>query len=42
MKTVFYRLRDRHFIKLVKGYNYWEKTEQFNELVKEQFPNLLV
>lgn len=41
MKTVFYRLRDRHFIKLVKGYNYWVKTEQFNKLVKEQFPNLL-
>lgn len=41
MKTVFYHLRDQGFIKLVKGYNYWVKTERFNDLVTEQFPNLL-
>lgn len=40
MKTVFYRLRDRKFIRLVKGYNYWIKTEQFNQLVREQFPEI--
>ena len=40
MKSVFYRLRDRGFIKLVKGFNYWIKTENFNELVDEQFDNL--
>ncbi|WP_066649232.1 ATP-binding protein [Christensenella timonensis] len=37
MKTVFYRLRDRGFIKLVRGYNYWVKTDQFDRLVTEQF-----
>lgn len=37
MKTVFYRLRDRGFISLVHGYNYWIKTEQFNSLVETQF-----
>lgn len=42
MKTVFYRLRDRGFIKLVHGYNYWEKTPEFSRLVKEQFPALLM
>ena len=42
MKTVFYRLRDRNFIRLVKGYNYWVKTEQFEQLVREQFPGLQV
>lgn len=40
MKTVFYRLRDRKFIRLVKGYNYWVKTEHFDQLVAEQFPEL--
>lgn len=40
MKSVFYRLRDRGFIQLVKGFNYWIKTENFNELVDEQFDNL--
>ena len=40
MKTVFYRLRDRKFIRLVKGYNYWVKTEMFDQLVREQFPGL--
>lgn len=40
MKTVFYRLRDRKFIRLVKGYNYWVKTEMFDQLVQEQFPGL--
>lgn len=41
MKNVFYRLRDRGFIKLVHGYNYWIKTENFDRLVREQFANLL-
>lgn len=41
MKSVFYRLRDRNFISLVKGYNYWVKTDRFNQLVAEQFPELL-
>lgn len=41
MKNVFYRLRDRGFIKLVHGYNYWIKTENFDGLVREQFTNLL-
>lgn len=40
MKTVFYRLRDRGFIYLVRGYNYWKKTDEFERLVREQFPNL--
>lgn len=40
MKTVFYRLRDRKFIQLIKGYNYWVKTKQFDQLVAEQFPEL--
>lgn len=35
MKQVFYRLRDKGYIKLIKGYNYWVKTEQFSELTKE-------
>lgn len=42
MKSVFYRLRDRKFIYLVKGYNYWVKTDQFDKLVAEQFPELLL
>ena len=41
MKNVFYRLRDRGFIQLVHGYNYWEKTDDFERLVHEQFENLL-
>lgn len=41
MKSVFYRLRDRGFISLVRGYNYWVKTEQFNQLVAEQFSELV-
>jgi len=40
MKGVFYRLRDRGFIKLVRGYNYWTKTDQFDALVETQFENL--
>lgn len=40
MKTVFYKLRDRGFIQLVRGYNYWEKTDNFEQLTTEQFPNL--
>lgn len=40
MKTVFYHLRDRGFIKLIKGYNYWVKTDAFDTLAREQFPNL--
>ena len=34
MKQVFYRLHDKGYITLIKGYNYWVKTEQFDELVK--------
>ena len=41
MKNVFYRLRDRKFISLVKGYNYWVKTDIFDQLVAEQFPELI-
>ena len=41
MKNVFYRLRDRGFIRLVHGYNYWEKTNKFEILVQDQFTNLL-
>lgn len=41
MKTVFYQLRDRRFISLVKGYNYWIKTDEFDQLVNEQFPSLI-
>lgn len=41
MKNVFYRLRDRGYITLVSGYNYWEKTDNFNNLVSEQFPKLI-
>lgn len=41
MKNVFYRLRDRGFIKLVPGYNYWEKEAEFDNLVNQQFPTLL-
>lgn len=37
MKTVFYRLRDGGFISLVRGFNYWIKTDKFDELVNEQF-----
>lgn len=40
MKTVFYHLRDQNFIKLIKGYNYWVKTDAFDALAKKQFPNL--
>ena len=36
MKQVFYRLRDRGYITLIKGYNYWVKTEQFDELVQSK------
>lgn len=39
MKQVFYRLRDRGFIYLEKGFN-WRKTEEFINLVKQQFPEL--
>lgn len=42
MKSVFYRLRDRGFIRLVRGYNYWVKTDRFDALVKEQFAGLNV
>lgn len=41
MKNVFYRLRDRGFIELVRGYNYWKKEAKFDELVRQQFPSLL-
>ena len=41
MKNVFYRLRDRGFIQLIHGYNYWKKTDAFERLVHEQFKNLL-
>lgn len=41
MKNVFYRLRDRGFIRLVHGYNYWVKTDSFDSLVREQFENLI-
>lgn len=41
MKSVFYRLRDRGFIKLVRGYNYWIKTDEFEQLVNEQFKHLI-
>ena len=34
MKQVFYRLRDRGYIILIKGYNYWVKAERFDELVQ--------
>lgn len=37
MKNVFYKLRDNGFIELVKGYNYWVKSENFDQLVQEQF-----
>lgn len=40
MKGVFYRLRDRGFIELVRGYNYWKKTNKFEALVQKQFENL--
>lgn len=42
MKNVFYRLRDRGFIQLVSGYNYWIKTDNFDYLVKSQFSELLL
>lgn len=37
MKAVFYRLRNGGFISLVRGYNYWIKTKDFDNLVKSQF-----
>ena len=37
MKNVFYKLRDSGFIRLIRGDNYWVKTEQFNSLVAAQF-----
>lgn len=37
MKSVFYKLRDGGFIMLIKGYNYWKKTDLFDQLVQEQF-----
>ena len=37
MKSVFYRLRDGGFISLVRGFNYWVKTDEFDRLVKSQF-----
>lgn len=40
MKSVFYRLRDRGFIQLVHGYNYWVKSDRFNELVHDQFSHI--
>lgn len=42
MKNVFYRLRDRGYIHLIKGFNYWVKTEQFEELAREEFPKLFL
>lgn len=35
MKQVFYRLRDKGIIHLVKGFNYWEKTDIFFEFVEK-------
>ncbi len=35
MKQVFYRLRDRGFISLVRGDNYWIKTDKFDELASQ-------
>ena len=40
MKSVFYKLRDRGFIQLIHGYNYWTKTDDFERLAHDQFPNL--
>ena len=40
MKNVFYRLKDSGYISLVSGYNYWKKTDKFDDLVSEQFPDL--
>lgn len=37
MKIVFYKLRDSGFIRLIRGYNIWVKTEKFHELVEKQF-----
>lgn len=36
MKQVFYRLRDRGYISLIKGKNIWVKTERFDELIKDK------
>ncbi len=36
MKQVFYRLRERGFITLVKGDNYWVKTDQFDKLANNR------
>lgn len=41
MKNMFYRLRKNGFISLVRGKNYWKKTERFGQLVREQFPEVL-
>jgi ATP-dependent DNA helicase RecG len=42
MKSVFYRLRDRGYIELIKGYNYWIKTPEFDELANSEFPKLFI
>lgn len=34
MKQVFYRLHERGYIKLIKGYNYWIKTDRFDQLTR--------
>lgn len=36
MKNVFYKLKEGGFISLVKGLNYWVKTPDFDDLVKER------
>lgn len=41
MKNVFYRLRKQGFIELVRGVNYWKKTNEFETLVQEQFQTLV-
>ena len=35
MKQVLYRLRNAGYIELIKGYNYWIKTDKFEELSKK-------
>ena len=35
MKQVFYQLRDQGYINLIKGKNYWVKTERFDEIQRK-------
>ncbi len=41
MKQVFYRLRNIGYITLIKGYNYWIKTERFDELAKSKTQGII-